>query len=108
MADDDVVSCGIGLGLASFGEGEEGVAIGAVEGGDAECVVAPGRGLKDHDGFGEEEGEHYELDNDFATETACSVKGIGSVVVDEDTVESAIAEDGSAEGADFGGRLEPA
>lgn len=58
LAEDDVVSGGVGLGLPSFGEGKEGVAVAAVEGGDAEGVVAPGRRLEDNDGFGEEEREH--------------------------------------------------
>lgn len=108
LAEDDVVSGGVGLGLPSFGEGKEGVAVGVVEGRDAEGVVAPGGGLEDNDGFGEEEREHGGLENDFATEAACGVIGIGSVVVDEHAVETAVAEDGSAQGADFGGRLEPA
>lgn len=48
------------------------------------------------------------LENDFATEAACGVIRIGSVVVDEHPVETAVAKDGSTEGADFWGRLEPA
>ena len=52
--------------------------------------------------------EYWNLDDEFAAEAACGVIGIGSVVVDEHAVESAVAKDSSTEGADFGGCLEPA